>query len=411
MLAVSDEAPTLADLMPWSTAPLRLGRSWVLAPEAATLTARWDRLLRAEGDERERLFQPSRARTTHTGVAQLPGHPVSTARLEREDGPCAEPVRVLHGPYDQQWLLPDQRLIDAARPELWRVADDTHQLYAVELARLPQVPGPPLTFSALLPDGHSPAGRPGRVRPLFRRPGGADPNFAPGLLAHLAARLGVPVPAQDMLAWIAATGTAGGPVEVPLTADPELWAQGVALGRRLLWLHTRGARYADPAADRPAGHPRLPGGRRPYVRAALPDVPREPPSWDAQEEALVVGDGRIAPVPEAAWEFHAGGTRVLETWFALRTEPGAAGTLDAVRPAYWPRARTTELLELISVLALLAEERPRRRALAARVAVGPLVGAGELRAARVLPVPEAARRPASVLDHHEEGPDGQFVLL
>jgi hypothetical protein len=29
----------------------------------------------------------------------------------------------------------------------------------------------------------------------------------------------------------------------------------------------------------------------------------------------------------------------------------------------------------------------------------------------VLPVPAAARRPASVLDHHEEGPEGQFALL
>jgi hypothetical protein len=410
MLTVSDEAPTLADLMPWSIPPLRLGRGWVMAPEAATLTARWDRLMKAEGAERERLFHPTRARTPHTAVAQLPGHPAPTTRLEREDGPCVEPVRVLHGPYDQQWLIPDQRLIDAARPELWRVADEGRQLYAVESARLPQVPGPPLTFSALLPDGHSPAGRPGRIRPLFRRPGGLDPNLPPGLLGHLARRLGTPVTAEDVLAWVAVLGR-GSPVEVPLTADPGLWAEGVALGRRVLWLHTRGIRFADQAELRPAGHPRLPGGRRPYVRAALPDVPREAPSYDPEEEALVLGSGRIAPVPEAAWEFRAGGTRVLETWFERRGPDGAADGLDAIRPATWPRTRTTELLELISVLALLAELRPPRRALAAQVAAGPRIGAAELRAARILPVPEAARRPASVLDHHEEGPDGQFALL
>lgn len=410
MLTVSEEAPTPADLMPWSVPPLRLGRSWVMAPEPGTLTARWDRLLKADGEERERLFQPTRARTPHTAVAQLPGHPAPTTRLEREDGPCAEPVRVLHGPYDQQWLIPDQRLIDAARPELWRVADENRQLYAVETARLPQLPGPPLVFSALLPDGHSPAGRPGRIRPLFRRPGGLDPNLAPGLLDHLALRLDTVVTPEDVLAWIAAQAT-GSPAWVPLTADPALWTEGVALGRRMLWLHTRGARFADPAEDRPAGHPRPPGGRRPYVRSALPDVPREAPSYDPAEQALVLGSGRVAPVPEAAWEFHAGGTRVLETWFGRRIPAGAADGLDAVRPAAWPRARTTELLELISVLALLAELRPSRRALAARVAEGPLIGAAELRASRVLPVPEAARRPASVLDHREEGPNGQFALL
>lgn len=39
------------------------------------------------------------------------------------------------------------------------------------------------------------------------------------------------------------------------------------------------------------------------------------------------------------------------------------------------------------------------------------ITATELRAAGVLPVPERARRPATVLDHPEEGPEGQFALV
>jgi hypothetical protein len=39
------------------------------------------------------------------------------------------------------------------------------------------------------------------------------------------------------------------------------------------------------------------------------------------------------------------------------------------------------------------------------------MGPAELGGAGVLPVPDAARRPASVLDHHEEGPGGQFALV
>ncbi|MGW4274953.1 type ISP restriction/modification enzyme, partial [Streptomyces seoulensis] len=39
------------------------------------------------------------------------------------------------------------------------------------------------------------------------------------------------------------------------------------------------------------------------------------------------------------------------------------------------------------------------------------VGAAGLRAAGVLPAPESARRPATVLDHQEEGPEGQFALI
>lgn len=39
------------------------------------------------------------------------------------------------------------------------------------------------------------------------------------------------------------------------------------------------------------------------------------------------------------------------------------------------------------------------------------MSASALRDAEVLPVPAARRRPASVLDHQEEGPEGQFTLL
>jgi hypothetical protein len=405
------DAPLLADLMPWSVAPLRMGRRWPLAADVASLRARWDALLRADGTaEREALFRPTRARTLHTAVPQLPGQTSATIPLAAENGPCPEPVRVLHGAFDRQWLIPDQRLIDAARPELWRVAD-APQIHAVELGHLPQDPGPALTFSALLPDGRSPAGRPGRIRPLYRRPGGREPNLAPGLLAHLADLLGLPVTAEDILAWVAATaGRRPEGVAVPLTASPDLWRTGVALGRRMMWLHSYGARCAASPGDRP----KLPGGSRPYVRAALPADLRalpDAPHYDPEERSLHIGAGRISPVPAGAWDFHAGGVRVLEHWFERRTAPGEPGTLDAVRPAAWPREWTSELLELITVLALLAELRPEQHRLAARVAEGPRLTAAALRRAGLLPAPAASRRPASVLDHHEEGPNGQFALL
>ncbi|MET9296020.1 type ISP restriction/modification enzyme [Streptomyces sp. NPDC003077] len=409
-------APRLDDLMPWSVAPLRLGRAWVRAPDAASLKARWNALLRAPDEAaRERLFRVSRARTPHSTVAQLPGQATPTGRLAVAAGPCPEPVRVLHGPYDRQWLLPDHRLIDQARPELWRVAD-ARQVFVVEQAHLPQGAGFAVVPAALLPDGRSPAGRPGRVRPLYRRPDGREPNLAPGLAALLARRLDRPVDAEDLLAWIAVSARhlPSGDRAVPLTADPEVWAAGVELGRRLLWLHTYGLRGAGEGP-----RPRMPGGRRPYVRAALParGLP-EGFSYDAADEALLIGGGRVAPVPRGAWEWYAGGVRVLETWLARRTarpdgadgEP-APGSLEAVRPTAWPPEWTTELLELVTVLALLDEARPEIREVRRRTAEGPRIEAAELRAVGILPVPTASRRPASVLDHPEEGPGGQFALL
>ncbi|WP_225845815.1 type ISP restriction/modification enzyme [Streptomyces sp. HPF1205] len=415
MRAVSDDAPLLHDLMPWSVSPPRIGRGWPLAPDPVCLKARWALLTGAADEEtKAALMRRTRARTLHTPVAQLPGHRTPTTALAGEDGPCPEPVRVGHGPYDQQWLIPDHRLIDAARPELWRVADD-RQVFAVEQAFHPEAAEPTVVFSALLPDGRSPGGRPGRIRPLYRQPGGADPNLAPGLTRWLADRLGAPVGAEDVLAWVAAAArrTPEGCV-VPLTADPEVWRDGLVLGRRSLWLHTRGTRYADPAAGLDRERLRLPGGSRPYVRAPLPAAPKPGElAYDVEERALRIGEGQVSPVSPGAWECTAGGVRVLEAWYEERTAPGEPGSLEALRPARWSRTTTSELLELVSVLTLLAELRPRLAAFAERLDEerGAAVGVGELRACGIVPVPEARRRPASVLEHHEEGPDGQFALL
>ncbi|MGW7433856.1 type ISP restriction/modification enzyme [Streptomyces sp. NPDC054861] len=397
----ADEAPLLDELMPWSVAPLRLGRSWIVAPDVRTLRARWDRMVAAEGAERERLFRPSRARTPSSSVAALPGQRTGTGRLARESGPCPAPVRLAHGPFDEQWLIPDHRLIDTARPELWRVAD-AHQLFAVEQGYVPAPGpggGPALLVTAALPDGRSPAGRPGRIRPLFRRPGGREPNVAPGLLALLGERYGHEVAAEELLAWAVAAARPSpvGP-RVPLPRDRAVWARGVELGRLLTGVQLRGARGGE--------KPRLPGGRRPYVRAAIPARPTTP-VYDPEEEVLELGGGRISPVPAEAWEFRVGGVRMLEQWCAHRTAPAEPGTLEAIGPAAWPQEWTSELLELITVLALLARHEPERASLAA----APSLTRADLRAAAVLPVPQGARSPASVLDHQEEGPEGQFALL
>ncbi|MFB7465644.1 type ISP restriction/modification enzyme [Streptomyces sp. NPDC056224] len=375
--------------MPWSVGSLRLGRDWVAAPDPAALRTRWAALTGAEAGERERLFRPSRSRTPAAGAAALPGpgRHSTTARFADAPGPCPEPVRVLREPFDEQWLLPDQRLIDTARPELWRVLDE-HQLFAVET--------PDLLVTA-----HLPAGRLGRIRPLHRRPGGAEPNLAPGLLPLLGERYGGWAAPGDVLCWILAAGRPGPRgYEVPLTADPERWRAGLELGHRLLGVQLRGARGGDP--------PRLPGGRRPYVRSALAAWPREL-AYDPASETLSLGGGTVSPVPAGAWEYEVRGVRVLEAWLAARgahRAPAADG-LEALGPAAWPQAWTSELLALVTTLALLADLAPERAAFEP----GPGLSAGELSAAGVLPPPRWARRPASVLDHQEEGPGGQFALL
>lgn len=386
----------LAELMPWSVAPWRPGRDWPLAAEPETLRRRWRALAEAEGERREELFGPTRARTTRSSVAPLPGRTTATGRLARDPGPCPEPVRVLDGPFDARWLLPDHRLLDTARPELWR-AHGPHSRYLLETGP----GGPPLLATALLPTGRNPYGRARPVRPLHRGPDPADPNLAPGLLPYLAKELGLPVSAGDVFAWIVCAAVPGaGGCEVPLPRQARAWEAGVAWGTAALAL------LAPLDGDRP----RLPGGRRPYVRAPLVPVAAGeegpyPVAYVAESESLMVGGGRIAPVPPGAWEFTCGGVRVLAEWVARRTALGAPGTLEGLAPGEWPQERTRELLELITVLALLAEAEASRPEVA-----GPVLGEAELRAAGVLPVPAAARRPGPALAVREEGPEGQSAL-
>lgn len=429
-----DRAPLLSELMPWSVAGLRTGRGWVLSPYPEVLVARWQRLAEAPAERRAVLFGPSRSRTVESSVPQLPGQAASSNRLSRDPGPCPQPVQIRHGAFDRLWLLPDQRVLDQPRPELWRVADAAQVFATVQPA---DADGPGVVCSAELPDGWRGRGV-GRIHPLYRRPGGLEPNVAPGLLRRLGRVLGIRVTAEDLLAWITAitaapevapaavvtavpgarTGVqaAGGPgvpagpgarsgeeVSVPVPASAELWREGVGLGRRLVWLQSFGARFGTAPGDRP----RMPGGRRPFVRERVGGWP-EALAYEAETESLLLGDGRLAPVAAAAWEFRAGGAPVLAEWFERRMPDAEVrpGSLEALGLGDWPQEYTAELVELLTVLSLSAELRPALRELRR----GPWLSASDLAAAGVLPVPPWCRRPASVLCR-EEGPEGQFVLL
>ncbi|MFI6580284.1 type ISP restriction/modification enzyme [Embleya sp. NPDC050493] len=377
----------LADLMPWGTSGIGTGRTWVYAPERETLRRRWARLAAAE--DRNALLQPTRSRNETSRPAPLPGCDAPAGPLAREVGATPRLVRVARRPFDRQWLVADHRVVDFARPELWRVRGD-RQVYLTQR----QAGDPwPLLCSALLPDAAHHGGRGGRVAPLYRDPAGREPNLAPGLVELLAARLAVPVAAEDLFAWIVAVTV--DPARVPLTADPRLWAAGVELGRRLIALYTFGARFGRPGE----GKPRLPGGRRPFVREPVPARPIGA-TYDEESRSLLLGTGRIGPVPREVWDLG-----ILEPWIAARTEPPGEG-LERIRERTWSTDLTSELIDLLHVLGLLADLTEEQTTLRTRAAEAPTLDPCAL-----LPPAPATRRPPTVLDITEEGPGGQAVLV
>jgi hypothetical protein len=163
-----------------------------------------------------------------------------------------------------------------------------------------------------------------------------------------------------------------------------LFGEAAALGREVIWLHTFGERLAE---GRPAGPPRLPPGKRPEVLSGhgIPDTPEGFPAsigYDAGQQQLKVGTGRIGPVPPAVWAYQVSGKQVLRQWFSYRNknrerpqigDRRPPSPLGDIQPDHWLPEYTEELLNVLNVLGLLVDLEPRQADLLKRVVDGPLV--------------------------------------
>jgi hypothetical protein len=120
-------------------------------------------------------------------------------RLDRVTRP--RPVRVGYRSFDRQWVVPDGRLMDMPRRDLW-AARIPSQVFVIEQHSKPVSDGPGLIFSALIPDFDHFKGSGGRTLPYLYPDG--TPNLAPGLTQALTDELGRDVTGPGVLAYIAA---------------------------------------------------------------------------------------------------------------------------------------------------------------------------------------------------------------
>lgn len=401
--------PALEDLFPWSSRGVTPGRTWVYSPDKESLQRRWDAFLAADVARRRTLLSEKRDRKLDTRVDPLPGVEPHCGTLRDESRSHIEPVQVGYRSFDRQWLIPDNRLMEVGRPDLWRVRGPS-QVFITEQNAHPITAGPGLTFSAHIPDMHHYNGRSGCVRPLHSDGSGKSPNVAPGLLTYLSARIGKAMTASELLSYVAATTAHDGytqrfkeqlevpGIRVPISADPTIWEDAIELGNEVLWLHTYGERFSNPAMGRPPRPPRLPVELRPKVEASIPDATTDMPqsiSYSAETQSLHVGLGRIAPVPLEVWNFEVSGMNIIRKWFGYRQKIPASrrsSPLNDITPASWPPAYTTELLALLNVLGCLIRIAPAQSQLLDRILADELIATGDLELARILPVPSASRR-------------------
>jgi hypothetical protein len=174
---------------------------------------------------------------------------------------------------------------------------------------------------------------------------------------------------------------------VPVTADAALFDRAVALGREVIWLHTYGERFADPASGRPAAPPRMPKGQGPTipVGGTIPGAPNPLPDTmhhDPSTGRLHVGEGFIENVPTAVAEYQVSGRSVLRQWFSYRkadrTRPVIGdrrppSALDKIQPDHWLPEYTEDLLNLLHVLGRLVALEPAQATLLDEICAAPLL--------------------------------------
>jgi hypothetical protein len=391
-----DDFPALDDLLPWTSPGCTGNRGWPYAPSRTVLVERWQQLIAEPDPEKKRaLFKETGDRALDRHVAPLPGIDASRQQIAigEDDGAPLMAIRIGYRSFDRQWVLPDSRVLDRPRPDLWS-ARSSDQIFVVEQHSQPVTGGPGLVLSALIPDLHYFNNRGGRTLPLLHPDG--SPNLPPGLTDALSGlQFDVHDP-MDVIAYVSAVvahpaftksfsdelSTPG--IRVPITSDAALWQDAVKLGHQLAWIYTYGEALADKAEGRPHADIRFPKGdpRQPLSLKPISTMP-EQMTYDADTQTLKLGDGEWGPVGPDVINYTVGGRNVLKSWFNYRKKsPGGKKTspLDDIHVEEWPSEWTVELIDLLTVLTRLIELERAQADLLDRILAGPIATKDDLAA-------------------------------
>lgn len=394
--------PCLIDLFPYQRSGSKFGRPWPIAETRELLERRWRVLLSDVGSKRQERFKNNKYRKIeNTYKDHRSGDPLPTIASLAPTSPCPNISRYAFRSFDRHWAIEDIRFNDRMGDVLWLIQGDK-QLYLTALATEALAEGQGIIASSAVPDLHHFRGSFGGkdVIPLYRDAAATEPNVTAGLLEKLAESYGVVPSAEDMAAYVYAvlggqsyTSRFWNELEtpgprVPLTKDGQIFAEAVALGRRLIWLHT----YAERFQGEERGD-EVPVGAAKNIKAVSPDPAHYPEdyAYDPEKREIRVGDGLFGPVTPEIWNFEVSGLKVVQSWLGYRMKKRAgkkSSPLDDIRPESWTPRLTDEFLELLWVLEATLAMEPNLSAVLDKIVGGPCFKADEL------PVPTAEERKA-----------------
>lgn len=391
--------PALGDLFTYDGSGAMIGRTWPVAPDAATLDARARHLLSTDDLAAQRelfLEHPTDRRVDKRNIGGLPGY-ADQQESVREAGSLEAPSRYSFRSLDRQWIIPDKRLINRPNPSLWASAGGG-QVFMTAPNEEPPRGGPAASIAATPPDMHHYGNRGGRVYPL-RFPSAETSNVRPRVLSALKLAFGKAVDPDDAFYYAVGIVSHSAYVEcfkpqlsrpgvrVPFTVDEDLFDEVAALGRQVSFLHTYGTRGAKANyATSSGGAPRLPADRAPHTLASspMPSSPEDFPNeltYDPATNVLYVGKGAIGNVTPAIRHYEIDGTRIIDRWFSSRKSDRAKppmqnrreSELDSFKPNIWPPEYTADLIDLLNVIGLLVDLEHSQADALKRVLAGELI--------------------------------------
>ncbi|MDI9349676.1 MAG: N-6 DNA methylase [Candidatus Symbiobacter sp.] len=410
------------------------GRVWPFSPDVKSLVDRWKRLI-SENDlnKKDILFHPhpNGDRTIFKTIKHdLFGHRERFISIVNENEECLSPIAYSFRSFDRQYIIPDNRLINRPSPAIWQSYSE-HQIFLTAPIKNSTVNGAAITFASHLLDiDHNRGKSGGRVFPLWQNAEATVENISQPLRETLEKIYREKISGEKIMAYIAAI--AAHPaytnkfkadlqqpgLRIPLTRSPELFHQAVELGQEIIWLHCYGERFYNDT-DRPHSPPRLPAHLAPRHSGdkPIPDSPEKFPDkidYQAEKQWLLVGDGVIENVQPAMWNYDVSGKKIVKQWFSYRRknrerpimgDRRTPSELGKIQPDHWLPEYTTDLLDLLHVLGRVLQLEPAQKDMLNRICDGELI------AAREIPLPSFAPKPARAKKLKGDQPNAPILAV
>lgn len=386
--ALSDGIP-LDEIFPWVYSGGKLHRKWPIAPTKSALKIRWKSLhSAATREEMEVLFHQTNQKTINTPGINL--NTLEPVRSVVEDSKMLTPVRYGYRSFDRQFILPDSRVSDRPRQQLWDCWSE-EQLYLVTLTSTTLGNGPAVTLSPYVPDMDFFKNRGAKdIHPLFRTADASQSNVSAALLEALKNTYDREVAPFEVASYVVGLlGTSAytqrfgeelseSVAHVPFTDEAALFDQVVDFGRTIIFEQTWGERGGQLNQFGQHVGTRYKGKASIGVATAEGDYPED---WTYSEDTrqLRVGAARFDHVsPEVAY-FEVSGMRVLSSWlgYRMKTPAGKSSSpLDRMQANSWHL--DSELLELLWQLEFMVVAELRGAELLDAVIAGKLISVADL---------------------------------